>query len=665
MELQKTYVETLHEILDACNISFSDITPSKWVEENRIMSSAESSFQGPFSYDLTPYCREIVDCMMPDHPARVISVMKGAQIGFSTGVIEPAIGWTIAENPCNILFLTGHSDLTEEAVAKLDAMIDSCGIRHLIFSSAQRARKTKTGDTNTKKEFAGGSLVSGSAGNHKLLRQRSVRVAFIDDFDAARGNTKESGNTRKMIEQRLAAYYDKMKLYYISTPEIKPSNIEEVYLLGDQRKYHVPCPCCGEMIPLEWSVEIENSKEMAGITWKTDENGKLIKDSVGYICQKCGGFFDERHKYEMNLLGQWMPTATPQREGNYSYHISALYAPPGMYNWEHYVNEYLEANPPNGNRKEDLHQTFMNLCLGLPYERASEELKATELQKNIRDYEIGIIPEKLSLADGNGKIILLTLGADMNGVEDDARLDYEIIAHTENGATYSILHGSIGTFVPREGRRGADRERWTYRHGMEKSVWRELDRILSMDFPRDTGGKSRIAIAGLDIGYQTNYAWQYINSSNFNIVGLKGKDDKKFTPFTRDAKTFKRSLENNKLYLVESNISKDKLADCMRLKWDPSMTDVQPAGFMNFPTPSNGLYLYENFFSHFEAEQRNMDKDGHFRWMKKSDVHQNHLFDCRLYANACRDIIAWLICREAKIQNGTWSDFCEIMQKYS
>lgn len=665
MELQKTYVETLHEILDACNISFSDITPSKWVEENRIMSSAESSFQGPFSYDLTPYCREIVDCMMPDHPARVISVMKGAQIGFSTGVIEPAIGWTIAENPCNILFLTGHSDLTEEAVAKLDAMIDSCGIRHLIFSSAQRARKTKTGDTNTKKEFAGGSLVSGSAGNHKLLRQRSVRVAFIDDFDAARGNTKESGNTRKMIEQRLAAYYDKMKLYYISTPEIKPSNIEEVYLLGDQRKYHVPCPCCGEMIPLEWSVEIENSKEMAGITWKTDENGKLIKDSVGYICQKCGGFFDERHKYEMNLLGQWMPTATPQREGNYSYHISALYAPPGMYNWEHYVNEYLEANPTNGNRKEDLHQTFMNLCLGLPYERASEELKATELQKNIRDYEIGIIPEKLSLADGNGKIILLTLGADMNGVEDDARLDYEIVAHTENGATYSILHGSIGTFVPREGRRGADRERWTYRHGMEKSVWRELDRILSMDFPRDTGGKSRIAIAGLDIGYQTNYAWQYINSSNFNIVGLKGKDDKKFTPFTRDAKTFKRSLENNKLYLVESNISKDKLADCMRLKWDPSMTDVQPAGFMNFPTPSNGLYLYENFFSHFEAEQRNMDKDGHFRWMKKSDVHQNHLFDCRLYANACRDIIAWLICREAKIQNGTWSDFCEIMQKYS
>lgn len=658
------YIEdNLNLLFDSCNVKLSDIKPSEWAEKHRQMTSAESNYRGKFSYNLTPYTREIVDCMMPDHPARIISVMKGAQIGFSTGVIEPAIGWCIAENPCNILFLTGHADLSEEAIAKLDGMIDSCGIRHLIKPTVQRARNSKTGDTNTKKEFAGGSLVSGSAGNHKLLRQRSVKTIFIDDFDAAKGNTKESGSTRKMIEQRAAAYYDEMKLYYISTPEIRPSNIEQVYLLGDQRKYHVPCPCCGEMIPLLWSAPLEDSKEMAGITWKTDVNNKLIPKSVGYICQKCGGFFTDKHKYEMNLAGQWYPTCQPSREGHYSYHISALYAPAGMYDWTHYVQDYLEANPPAGNRDEEAHQTFVNLCLGEPYEPSAEEIKANELQKNIRDYEIGNIPEKMSIRDGNGKIVMITLGCDLNGKLDDARLDYEVVAYSENGASYSITHGSIGTFVPREGQNGIDRERWTYQHGMDKSVWKELDKILETVFVTDTGRKMKIFIAGVDCGYQKDYAYQYIDYTNYTVVGLKGKDDKRYTMINKDAKTFKLSLEKSNLYIVETNLTKDRLAEIMRLKWDETFSEIQPSGFMNFPTPSAGKYLFNNYFSHFEAEHRILDKDRNFRWVKKNDVVQNHLFDCRLYANVVKDILVHNICKSAKIQNGTWADYCDLILK--
>lgn len=651
----------MSDILDGAEVLLSDIKPSEWVEANRIMTSAESNFPGRFSYRHTPYAREIVDCMMPDHPARVVSVMKGAQIGFTTGVIEPSIGWTISENPCNILFLTGHSDLAEEAVAKIDSMIDGCGIRHLIKPTAIRNRKSKTGDTNTKKEFAGGSLISGSAGNHKLLRQRSARVAFIDDFDAAKGDSKESGSTRKLIERRLAAHYAQMKVFYISTPEVRPSNIEEVYLLGDQRRYHIPCPCCGEMIPLHWSVPIPDSKEMAGITWRLDDSGKLIPESVGYICQKCGGFFDDKNKYELNLAGRWYPTAEAQRPGYYSYHISALYAPIGMFDWEYYVREYLEANPVGQPRKEILHQTFVNLTLGETYEPSGEDVKATELQKNIRNYTIGIIPEKLSIADGNGKIVLLTLGCDLNGKEDDARLDYEIVAFSETGATYSITHGSIGTFVPREGTRGEDRERWTYRHGAERSVWRELDNILAAKYETDTGRRMKVFIAGVDCGYQTIHAYQYIDSTNHTVFGLKGKDTDKYTPIGRDARTFALSKEKNNLYLVEANIAKDHLADHMRLRWNETLAEVQPPGFMNFPTPAAGLYTFNNYFSHFEAEHKILDSKRNYRWLKKSDVHQNHLFDCRIYATVCRDILVHLVCKEMKIINGTWSDYCDVV----
>jgi phage terminase large subunit GpA-like protein len=103
--------------------------------------------------------------------------------------------------------------------------------------------------------------------NHKMLRNISIRYGFIDDYESMRGDSKQSGSTRELIEQRFSSFAKNMKLFYISTPELKEkSNIEPVYLLGDQRKYFIPCPCCGDFITIEWK----------NIVYDTDENGSLI-----------------------------------------------------------------------------------------------------------------------------------------------------------------------------------------------------------------------------------------------------------------------------------------------------------------------------------------------------------------------------------------------------
>lgn len=661
-----SYEKQLEDIIEGSRVLLSDVKPSEWNEQHRVMTTDVSPFPGKFTYSRTPYLREIVDTLSSEHPARIIAVMKGAQVGFSTGVIEASIGYIISEDPGNILFLTGHSDLAEEAMnGKIDQLIDSTGLRPMIKPNVLRAKNMRTGDTNKSKEFPGGSLVAGSAGNHKLLRQRSVRYGFIDDFDAAKNSTKESGNTTLMIEQRFAAYANKMKLYYISTPELKQtSNIEPVYLLGDQRKYHVPCPCCGELIPLEWEIELDGSdKEKAGITWKTDSSNNLIEESVGYICQKCGGFFTDKHKHEQNLSGVWKPTATPSELGYYSYHLSSLYAPAGMYDWKHYVRMYMKANPPGEKQKEKAMQTFTNLCLGLTYQQAGESPKANELQKNIRPYEVGSIPEKLSLKDGNGVIVLLTCACDLNGTEDDARLDYEIVAWSSTGSSYSISHGSIGTFIPRENsmRVKADRERWSYNHAKPNSVWKSLDQILATTFMTDTGRKMKIFFSGIDTGHYTLQAYEYIDKTNFLVVGLKGKDIDKYIKYGVDIKTFKPAVERPKLYLVQVNMLKDELASLIRLKYDEGNDEAQPAGFCNFPTPSGGLYLFKNYFAHYEAEQRVIEsKEGEAiaaRWVKKSSIVQNHMFDVRIYNMVLRDILVYMVAKELKVKNFDWADY--------
>lgn len=681
--LVDTYACQFVEILDASKFLISESKPSEWAELNRMMGSDETSVPGQFRYDYTPYLKEPVDCLSPNHPARIVAVMKGGQIGFSTGVIESGIGWIIAQNPGNILFLSGHQELSEEAMnGKIDKMIDSCGLRHLIKPSVLRKRNQRTGDTSKSKEFPGGSLVAGSASNHKLLRQRSVRYGFIDDFDGAKKSSTQSGNTRTLIQQRFAAYYDKMKLFFISTPETKEnSNIEPVYLLGDQRRFMIPCPCCGEYIPLFWEVPVEHKdNEVGGITWKLDENNKLIAGTVQYVCQKCGDPFDDSQKSKLLSQGYWQATAEASEVGYYSYHISCLYAPPGMYDWEYYVRQYLEANPPGEKRKEDLHKTFVNVCLGETYSQDGESPEAKLLQRNIRNYDMGVVPEKLSLADGNGRIVILTCACDLNGTEDDARLDYEIVAWSETEASYSVTHGSIGTFIPRENSMAVkqDRERWTYNPHKPHSVWLELEKIIGSIYMTDTanplpedrfniGRKMKVVLTGVDTGHYTDYAYYFIDNSNNHVVGVRGDKESKQRKYDADTSSFKPAKERAMLFLVDVNFVKDQLAEAMKLKWDPTQAIKQPPNFMNYPLPSQGRYLYNNFFAHYEAEHKvhQESKTGEisYRWVKKSSNAQNHFFDVRVYNIALKDIITEMVTKEFKIKKGTWGDLCSIILK--
>ncbi len=665
----KQYRSEIFRLLDAADVSISNIKPSDWVEKNRYMTSDVSPIEGPFSYENSPYAREIVDCLAPDHPARTVAVMKAAQIGFSTGVIEGGIGWIIDQNPGNILFLVGHADLVKDSMKKVDTMIDNSGIRDRIKSTSKRARNTKSGDTDTMKEFPGGYLKLGIT-NKKTLRNISMMYGFIDDFEGMEGESKEAGATTKMIEQRFAAFAQKKKLFYISTPELREtSNIEPVYEMGDKRKYFVPCPCCGEFIPWEWKTVMSDGTGDAGIVWELDDENELIDGSVGYKCQECGDVFDDSNKTDLIQMGEWRPTAKPSQPGYYSYHISALSAPIYMFGWTHYVRDYMEANPIGGRRDESKWKTFCNLVLGETYEASGAVADASELAGNCRDYEIGIIPERMSLDDGNGKIVMITCGADLGGMDDtvdsfdrdDARLDWEILAHAESGATYSIDHGSIGTFINMDKKHHL-RKKYTYKHGAENSVWPLFEKLISTKLKTDSDGREMmIFMTGLDSGYMTKNAEIFADNSNMLVSLLKGDDDAKYINARRDLKTYRQSLSRSNLYLISTNYTKDNLFKDMGLKWSREFNNVQPFGYMNFPKPDGLRYGMKDYFSHYQSEQRIVDKNGAYRWVKQTGT-QNHMYDCRLYALIARDIMLEKILAESKIKKGVWGDYIEMIK---
>jgi len=653
--------------LKQTKIKLSELYPSQWVEENRKMTKEVSPIAGKFSYDNSPYVKGIVDCLDQRVPGNVFAVMKGAQIGMSTGLMEGGIGWIIANDPGNILFLVGHSDLVPDAVQKIDIMINSSGLRNLIESNSKRNRNTKSGDTDHSKEFPMGKLKIGVA-NHKMLRNFSVRYGFIDDYESMRGSSDESGSTEKLIDQRFASYSKKKKLFYISTPELEDkSNIYQVYLKGDQRKYHVPCQCCGKKIILEWEIESKVDGTRCGIVYDLDADGRLISGSVRYRCQLCNGEFTDANKREMLIAGEWIPTAKPKFDGYVSFHISALYAPTYMDDWEKYVNDYLDACPPGGDRDEQKWKTFVNLVLGMPYKMARVDLDSKKLMQSQRAYKPRMIPQSISEMDGNGKIVLLTMGIDIGGNPMDARADYEIVAWSESGASYSIDHGSVGTFQPKE-KSYVDRLKQPADISKNDNIWLDLIELMNTRFEIDNepGVELPIISVGVDHGHMREYVesfYDYYQSLNEGpyLFMVKGHTGGEKLRLNYDAPIYSNSRNlPGKLYILKVNAIKDILASHMQLIWRDG-DEKQPAWYLNFPQSEDGKYSYHNFFSHFEAEEKKIDhKTMMFKWEKRSGA-INHQFDCRIYSMAVRDILVnEIFFKPAKINRGNWSDFVRL-----
>lgn len=656
------------------------LKPSDWTEKNIYLTSDISRFTGYYKYDVSPYTREVIDCLDPTSPVEMVSVMKCAQSGFTQGVIIPGICYIISETPSNILFMAADKELVRNSIrTRLDPIIHNSGLSDLIRPNVIKKKNQRSGDTDFSKEFAGGNMTAEGTKNADKLRQISVKYIFADDWDAAPRDDKKEGSIRSLLEKRARSFGTNKKIFYISTPTVQQtSNILEVYDLGDQRKWNWECPNCKEFIPIEWRVKLENN-EYAGIKYDLTEAGELIPESVYYKCQNCGGRIEEKDKFTLNLGGKWIPTKTPKRPQYRSYQLNALVIPPGFDTWTDLVYQWLEAVPPNsGIVDEGKLKTFLNTSLGQTWEEKGKSPKVTVLMNNTRSYKINSIPDKTAELDGNRRIVLLTLACDLGGIMnenvEDVRLDWEILAHSSTGVTYSVDHGSIGTFKRKRKRTKAesenygDRTKWTYNHGHPNSVWPELHKIMKTTYVSENGYGYDIDITTIDTGHFTRLSYEFINkTTDCIVVGIKGAPEANFRKIQKDTAVIKRSREMaGKLYLLEVNQIKDVLASNMKLK--EGVDGYQPIGFMNFPQPERGKYTMKSYFKHFEGEHRVEEKSGDtvtgFAWKKKNSDVENHFWDVYIYNLAAREIYLDIMRRsDSSFKTLDWESFVSFFEE--
>ncbi len=235
--------------------SVNRLTVSEWAEQKRVLPKGLTSMPGPFRWNVTPYLREIVDCFSETSPVQKVAVMKGARIGATVGVGENWIGYVIDVACGPMMFISGDKETAESAVeVRLDRMIQSAGLQGKIFAQAEKTHGKKTGDTKSKKEFAGGFLLALGPNVGAKLRSFGIRYLFFDEVDAYPLELQNEGDPIMLAERRTDEFERLRKILYISTPLIEQtSRIKPLFQAGDQRYYHIPCKHCGHMQRLVWS----------------------------------------------------------------------------------------------------------------------------------------------------------------------------------------------------------------------------------------------------------------------------------------------------------------------------------------------------------------------------------------------------------------------------
>lgn len=624
------------------------MTPSEWAERNRYLPPSNTSLPGRYRFDVSPYLREIVDCLDVDSPIREVAVMKGAQVCATVGLLENCIGYAMAHvknAPCMIV--TADAELAALRIeTNIIPMIQESGLADLIMSS-DTLSKRKTGKTSKKLEWHGGGfLLPFGAVNANKMRSMSAQFLLRDEVDGWLQTVGKDGDPMQLTLARTNGYEATRKVLDLSTPTLKGlSKIAKRYELGDKRQYFVCCLRCNHAQTLRWS-RTGPGGEVSAIVYELDSHGKLIPESVAYLCEKCQ--HPHRNHDKIRLLSpsngaEWRPTAVPSSPFFRSYHIPALLSPVGMQTWESCVRMWLDAWDVEHNRVKDIGQlqVFYNNVLGEPFEMMGQKLRFEHVSshRRMRVYSSGEVPNRFAAEFAGGPVLVVVCTVDVHGDNlavavwgwcRDLRVFLISYQRFDNGNTEDVG---------------------------DPATWGRLSELIESDgFVADDGKRYRIEATLIDTGYRTEVVHDFCAQYASGVFPIKGLPLVKRSPKI----AFFTQVESNVgaiSYGIYADLYKDRWGTALRRSWDGQ--SLQPATFFNAPQDIDDKQLGE-----LTAESKRAIIDTTtkeivgYEWHRPSSHTRNELWDLLVYANAAIDIIAHHVCiTQGEREEVSWHEF--------
>jgi len=371
-----THLARCHTILANAVAPRRALTVSQWADDHRILSGKQASERGRWRTARNPILREIMDACSAGSRVRDIAVMKSSQVGVTEAVVN-VLGYTLDHAPCPAMVLLPTLE-TRDAwkVQKLNPLLQETDVVRAVLGGVRARDASNRQDLI---DFPGGVLFLAGGNSPNSYAQKSVRLLILDDLDRFPEEVGEEGDIITLAEGRTKAFPRATRMY-ISTPTVAGGLIDRQYGKSDQRRYHVPCPHCGERQPLEWG----GPDAPHGIKWTVlpgaDGAGGTVAN-VRYVCRECGAEIGEHHKPAMLAGGVWI-ARHPERAMR-GYHISALYAPIGLGpSWADLVRGWLAAQDNTSTLR-----AWINTNLGEPWVERGEEVDPLSIMTRLEGYD--------------------------------------------------------------------------------------------------------------------------------------------------------------------------------------------------------------------------------------------------------------------------------------
>ncbi len=482
------------ELLDQLKARFLAPPPridtAEWAAQYRHI--AKGPERGPWRNERTPYLVEPMRCASSHTPYERVALWFATQLGKSE-VLYNAVMQRIHTDPQDMMMVQPTLQDAQDHSAQrfLPTIMQTPAMRGKV---AVRKSRDESTSWRSRSIQGGFTVFFGGANSASSLASKPLGFAVADEVDKWPADVDNEGPPLGLLEERMSNF-SRRKLIIASTCNIKgQSTIEREYLASDQRKYHVPCPHCGQAQVLLWGAKTE-----WGLKWLKSDSGQARPETAVYICRHCGAAIEEHHKEGMLAGGLWIPDAPGAGLGKRAgFWLNKLYSPLGWKSWASLVEEWQAAQEAKLIGNSAPLKKFLNSSLAETWEETGSGADHRALAARAEDYELGLVPR-------GG--LMLAMGVD---TQPD-RLEARIWAFGRGEESWlvarHILYGDPNLDENTEG-----------------SPWTRLTEIRRTPILHASGAQMLVEACCVDTGgHNTHAVYAYCrNHAHGHVLAIKG-----------------------------------------------------------------------------------------------------------------------------------------------
>lgn len=479
------------------------LTVSEWAEEYRVLDSRSSAMPGPWSNDVTPYLKGVMD-EFNNYETEKIVFCKPTQCG-GTEALQNMIGYIVMQDPSPTMIVYPTDTLAKS--------VSENRLQPMLKATPEIAKQFD--DTSPLLELQFDNMYLSLAGSNSPsgLASKPIRYLMLDEVDKYPGASRKEADPIKLATERTKTFHNR-KIYITSTPTLKTGHIWQAKESADiEKHYFVPCPHCGEYIEFKFQ----------NIRFPDDETMSYVDraEFANYVCQECGCVITDNDKHNMLKQGEWRVVRhNTKYVRSVAFWINTLYSP--FVRWSNIAKEFLLTKD-----SPEEFQNFVNSWLAEPWEDTKLKTNADLVLERQTELQQFVVPSWTKL---------LTAGVDVQ----EASLYWTIRAWGDYLTSQNIAHGQALSFE-------------------------EIDNVMNMQYLTENGEPMVVNLCLVDSGDQTDAVYDFCTYHSEYALPVKGSSHAQLSHY-KLSKVNKEgsSAYGMTLVLVDGGKYKDMIAGRMQ-----------------------------------------------------------------------------------------------------